>query len=107
MAKQGRIKRIEDASQGTFEAKKIVLEYYRNFDKEKKQPMFSAFTAGKFHFKVIDTLKVGDIVNIEYDISGSKTSDKEYAFLNIEKIEKLGSSSQRAPVKIEEDDLPF
>ncbi len=107
MAKQGKIKRIEDVSSDKFEAKKIVLEYYRNFDNQKKQPMFSAFTAGKYHFNVIDTLKVGDIVNIEYDISGSKNADKEYAYLNIEKIEKVGASAQKAPVKIEDDDLPF
>lgn len=107
MAKQGKIKRIEDVSSDKFEAKKIVLEYYRNFDSQKKQSMFSAFTAGKFHFPVIDTLKVGDVVSIEYDISGSKNSDKEYAFLNIERIEKVGSSAQKAPVKVEDDDLPF
>ena len=107
MAKQGKIKRIEDVSSDKFEAKKIVLEYYRNFDSKKEHPMFSAFTAGKYHFKVIDTLEVGDVVNIEYDISGSRTPGKEYAYLNIEKIEKVGYSAQKAPVKIEDDDLPF
>lgn len=94
----------------TFKKRELVIEYAEN----PKYPEYVKFEAIQDKVSLMDNLKIGDDVEVNFNLKGRTWTDKEskkqyFNSLHIWKLNVLTSSPQvnQPESATEDDDLPF
>ena len=110
---KGKITHISEVKTGTtkndseWAARDIVVEEESGDYPQKA--VFNFFKSGEYvsHVKELYP-KVGDVVNVEFNLDASEWNGRWFCKLKAWKIEKLPTTSaNNAPAEQAEDDLPF
>lgn len=95
---------VEQIGANNTNKRTVILE--ENSDREYKGGL--AFDLWGEKVSLIDTYKVGDVINVSLNVKVREYNGRRYNSISARKIEGNGSADAAAPAKEEgDDDLPF